>query len=359
MYQSYPNSDVFRNEAITCNRELLQHLVLKVAKNILECMDNTILSKVLSKSSFDVISFVKENDVKLFFNTELLNQDDISINLDILNQLQIYYLEENYQLTAILVLLILKNCCQNKKLRKNIDNILLSIYELSPKYPDLYKIFSVDFIFDFKKTLILDLLKLKIKTSNDMLIVKCVLESAVKKVKIDSDIVINIVDILLKNHKNNKSSIEYFGDIVFQISCLILPLIAKEKKAITTSAFRSILANLQDKLNKAMLESFKNIDFSQNNSDDTGNTGADENSVAILNAMGAYSLTLLKCCETTEAEEIKNLNCLWSGLKFFVHTAVSIIWFFFFRFHLFIQLSGFQYCLSILQYYRRRFWHWL
>ncbi|CAH2098832.1 unnamed protein product [Euphydryas editha] len=327
IYESDPNTEIFKNEAIISNRELLQHLVLKVTKNITECMENTsMLSKALNKSSFDLISFVKENDVKLFFKTESLNQDEISSNLDILKQLQIYYLEENYQLTSIFVLLILKNCCQNKKLRKSIDYILLSIYELSPKYPDLYKLFSVDFIFDFKNTTILDLLKLKIKTSNDMLIIKCVLESAVKKVKTDSEIVVNIVDILLKNHKKNKSSIEYFGDIVFQISCLILPLIAKEKKAITTSAFRSILANLQDKLNKAMLESFKNIDFSQNNSGESGNTDAlEENTVAILNAMGAYSLTLLKCCETTDAEEIKNLNCLWSGLKFFVNNAIKTI----------------------------------
>ncbi|XP_047540991.1 uncharacterized protein LOC125073926 [Vanessa atalanta] len=326
LYQNDPHTEIFKNEVISMNKDLLQHLVLKVTKNITECIENmNTLSKALNKSSFEITSFLNDNDSKMFFNPQVINQDDVTISLDILKHLQIYYLEENYQLTAIFVLLILKNCCQNKKIKKSIDYILQSIYELSPKYPDIFKIFPVDFIFDFKDAKILELLKLKIKTSNDMLIIKCVLESAVKKVKTDSEIVVNIVEILLKNLKKNKANVDYFGDNVFQISCLILPLIAKEKKAITTSAFRSILANLQEKLNKSMLESFKNIDFNKSNIDESGNTDVEENTIAILNAMGAYSLTLLKCCETTNAEELKNLNCLWSGLTFFVKNAIKAI----------------------------------
>ncbi|XP_050357885.1 uncharacterized protein LOC126778422 [Nymphalis io] len=327
LYQNDPDTQIFKNEAISMNKDLLQHLVLKVCKNITECMENmNTLSKALNKSSFEITPFLNDSDVKTFFNTAVINQDDIMISLGILKHLQIYYLEENYQLTAIFILLILKNCCQNKKIKKSTDYVLQSIYELSPKYPDLFKIFPLDFIFDFKNAKVLELLKLKIKTSNGMLIIKCVLESAVKKVKTDSEVVVNIVEILLKNLKKNKANVEYFGDNVFQISCLILPLIAKEKKAITTSAFRSILANLQEKLNKSMLESFKNIDFSKSDLVESGNTSdGEENTIAILNAMGAYSLTLLKCCETTDAEEIKNLNCLWSGLTFFVNNAIQAI----------------------------------
>lgn len=338
-YQNDPNIELFQNEAIINNKELLQSLTLKIAKNISECMENTTpLTKALNKNSFEICSFIKEIDLKDFFNSiQLQNQDEAINNVEILKHLQIYYLDENSQLTAIFVLLILKKCCQSKKLRKNIDYVLQSIYELSPKYPDLYKMFPVSYIFDFKNNIMLELLKLSNKTSNKMLIIKNILESGVKKVKTDAEIVKTIVDILLKNHKKKGeiSSIDYFSDSVFQISCIILPIIAKEKKAITTSAYRSILANLQDKLNNAMLDSFKNIDFSNNSnlcveSGNTDDSVVSENTLATLTAMGAYSLTLLKCCETTDAEEIKNLDCLWSGLEYFVINAVSHLLFFFY-----------------------------
>ncbi|CAH0718557.1 unnamed protein product, partial [Brenthis ino] len=333
-YQNDSNIEIFQNEAIINNKELLQSLTLKIAKNISECMENTTtLTKALNKNNFEICSFIKEIDLKDFFNSiQLQNQDEAINNVEILKHLQIYYLDENSQLTAIFVLLILKKCCQSKKLRKNIDYVLQSIYELSPKYPDLYKMFPVSYIFDFKNKIMLELLTLSNKTSNNMLIIKNILESGVKKVKTDAEIVKHIVDILLKNHKKKGeiSSIDYFADSVFRISCIILPIIAKEKKAITTSAYRSILANLQEKLNNTMLDSFKNIDFSNNSnlcmeSGNTDDSVVSENTLATLTAMGAYSLTLLKCCETTDAEEIKNLDCLWSGLEFFVNTAIQSI----------------------------------
>ncbi|XP_034837764.2 uncharacterized protein [Maniola hyperantus] len=327
---------MFKTNAVTNNKELLQTILLKVAKNICNCIENTsVLTKALGKISFDVTSFTKEVNIKEYFNnTSIQNQGEIEKMIDVLKELQIHHMEENYQLTAIFVLLITKKCCQIKKLRKKIDCILQSIYELSPKYPDLYKIFSVDFIFDFDNNILIDLLKLTNRTPNNTLILKSVLETAVKKVKTDSDIVKNTVEILLTNHKSKGtlSSIEYFKEPVFQIICIILPLIAKEKKAITTSAYRSILANLQEKLNKAMLDSFKNIDFSKNSSflvDESSNTDesvvVSENTVATLNAMGAYTLTLLKYCETNDGEELKNMECVLFGLEFFVQRAIQAI----------------------------------
>ncbi|XP_045781293.1 uncharacterized protein LOC123878215 isoform X2 [Maniola jurtina] len=331
-----PDMKIFNTNAITGNKVILQTILLKVTKNICDCIENTsVLSKALSKTNFDVTSFTKEVNIKeYFYNTLIQNQDVIENLIEVLKQLQIHYMEENYQLTAIFVLLITKKCCQTKKLRKKIDYILQSIYELSPKYPDLYKIFSVDFIFDFDNNTLIDLLKLTNKTPNNTLVLKSVLETAVKKVKTDSEIVKNIVEILLTNHKSKGtlSSIEYFKEPVFQIICIILPLIAREKKAITTSAYRSILANLQEKLNKAMLDSFKNIDFSKNSSflvDEAGSTDdsvvVSENTVATLNAMGAYTLTLLKYCESNDGLELKNMECVLLGLELFVQRAIQAI----------------------------------
>lgn len=330
-YSYYSNIKIFKTDAVLNNKELLQALLLKVCKNIWDSVGNVDnLSKALGKSSFDVTSFVKDIDFKEYMNiTSIQNEDEIEDMIEVLKLLQIHYMDENYQLTAILVLLLVKKCCQTKKIKKSIDNVLQNIYELSPKYPDMYKIFPVDYIFDFNDTSLIDLLKLTIKTPDDTLILKSVLEIAVKKVKTDSEIVKNIVEVLLKNHKSKGviSSIEYFQEPVFQIICIILPLIAKEKKAITTSAYRSILANLQDKLNKAMLDSFQNIDFSKCGSflsDKSGNTDdSTADSESPLNALGAYTLTLLKYCESNDAEELNNMDCLLSGLEFFIHNAVS------------------------------------
>ncbi|XP_041985615.1 uncharacterized protein LOC121737943 [Aricia agestis] len=304
------------------NKELLQSIVLEISKVLIKSMEKVTITKPVNKYMSDIAALGKENDWKqIVHNVTMENDVELMKYLEILQKIQIPYLDESFQLVAILVLMMIKKCCQTKKHKRTIDNIIHGIFELSPKYPDIYKLFSVEAIFDFNDNIILELLTLSNKASNNMFVIKCILESAVKKVKTDSDIIKNTVDILLKNHKTKSKDIELFNNSVFQISCTVLPLIAKEKRAITTSAFRSILANLQEKLNNAMLKSFKNIDFSQINIE-PGNT---DTRVAILNAMGAYTNTLLKCCESTDAEEIKSLDCLWSGLEFFVDNAIQAI----------------------------------
>ncbi|XP_073965714.1 uncharacterized protein [Choristoneura fumiferana] len=329
------DTDVLERNSALNNRILLNALVIDTLKNTIKCFDNTeALSKAMTKTDFDLTLFLKNVDVKDLFSQIRMHTEetDVSKCVQVLKQLPIYYLEEKYQLISLFVLLLVKNS-SSKKLKRIVDNILQSLYELSPKNPDLYKIFPVDFIFSFEDKTVIDLLTLKIKTSNNLLLLKSTLETGVKKVKTDSAIVKNIVQILLaKQTSTNTSSIEYFCDPVFQISCLILPIIAKEKKAITTSAFRSILANLQEKIHKAMLDAFKNIDFGRNSSllaNQTGNPEdsmvVSDNTMAALNAMEAYSLTLSKYCETNDTGEIKNLECLWSGLEFFMQNAIQTV----------------------------------
>ncbi|XP_013145609.1 PREDICTED: uncharacterized protein LOC106108860 isoform X2 [Papilio polytes] len=332
LYINGNNCDMFQNVAISKNRILLNALVLETTKCIMRCFENSnILTKAMNKSNFEIESFLQNLNVKDYFNELALNEnyeENIIKHIDLLKDLPIYNLEENIRLTAIFVLLAVKKCCQTKKIRRSIDNILLSTYELSPKYPDLYKIFPVDFIFSFQDSTMLNLLKLSSKTSNNMIIIKFILELTVKKVKINSEILKELVEILLsKQHSKNAKSIEYFSDTVFQIQCIILPIIAKEKRAITSSAFRTILANLQEKLHQTMLESFMNIDFTKIDVED-GNIDdslVTDRGVATLNAIGAYSLTLLKYCEITDIEELKKLDCLWSGLEFFVLNAIKAV----------------------------------
>lgn len=334
LYINNSNVEILQSNTISNNKPLLNAIVLETVKNITKCFENNEnLTKALTKSDFDLTKFIKEIDIKEYFEQICLkeHQDEVVTNcVDILKQLTLSCIDENYQLVGIFILLSTKKCCQ-KKTRKNIDLILQNVYELSPKCPDIYKIFPVDFIFSFDDRLMINLLTLKIKNANNMLVIKYTLESAVKKVKADSDVVKQLVEILLTTqNKNNASNIEYFSDPAFQISCIILPIIAKEKRAITTSAYRSILATLQEKLHNSMLNAFKNIDFGNNSSlmnETNGNTDeslvVSDNTLATLNAVGAYSLTLSKYCETTDASEIKNLDCLWSGLEFFVQHAVS------------------------------------
>ncbi|XP_045540590.1 uncharacterized protein LOC106708505 [Papilio machaon] len=330
------NCDIFKNVSISNNRILLNALVLETNKCIMKCFKNSnTLTKAMNKSSFNIETFLQNVNVRDYFNefTIIENEEEKIIkHLDILKDLQIYNLEENFRLTTIFVLLAIKKCCQMKKLRRNIDNILLSTYELSPKYPDLYRIFPVDFIFSFQDSTVLDLLKLSLKTSNNMIIIKFILELTVKKVKTNSEILKELVEILLSKQysKNSTKTIEYFSDTVFQIQCIILPIIAKEKRAITSSAFRTILANLQEKLHQAMLESFMHIDFTKiDKLNETGNIDdslvTSDRGVATLNAIGAYSLTLLKYCEMTDVDELKKLDCLWSGLEFFILNAIKAV----------------------------------
>ncbi|XP_049882044.1 uncharacterized protein LOC126378026 [Pectinophora gossypiella] len=335
-YLSNPELEILKSEAVASNRLLLNAIVLETCKNMSKCFDNMEdFTKAMNKSDFD-FSFVKEVDIKDYFGQINVKEDHdatISNCINLLKQIPLPYLEESYQLVAIFMVLATKKCCQ-KKIRKNADHVLLNTFEVSPKYPDLYKIFPVEFIFDFKSKEIINLLTLKIKTSNNMFVIKSILESAVKKVKTDSDIVKKLVELLLTKQSSKKqdiSNIEYFSEPVFQITCLILPIIAKEKKAITTSAYRSILANLQEKLHKSILDCLTNIDFensslfNETNGDIDESMVVSENTLAALNAMASYSLTLSKHCETGDAEEIKKLVCLWSGLEFFVQNAIQSI----------------------------------
>ncbi|KOB68387.1 Actin-depolymerizing factor 1, partial [Operophtera brumata] len=342
LYLNDEVTEIFKNVAITNNRLLLNAIVLEVSKNVVKCFQNCDdLAKALSKE-FNMISFAKGHDIKAYFNgitIEENSDEKIKKCIELMKTLQISYLEENYQLTAVFVLLATKKCCQSKKIKRTIDGLLQNIFELSIHPPDLYQVFPVDFIFCFKDTSMIDLLTLRIKTSNQLLVIKNLIESAVKRVRIESDLVKKIVELLLpKKSSKTASTIEAFSDPKFQISCIILPLLVKQRKAITTSAFRSILADLQEKLHKPLLDTFKNVDFSK-----TGNislvTGDKNNSVTghtedsivesdssmtvmvTLNAMAAYSLTLSKYCESTDKEDVKNLDCLWSGLEFFVDNA--------------------------------------
>ncbi|XP_059047907.1 uncharacterized protein LOC131843303 [Achroia grisella] len=323
------------NESFSNNIPLLNALVVETCKIIANNIENAdALAKSLKKIDFDITNFAKEQNMKEYFNQLSFNGDDaVLLNcVEVLKQLQIYYLDEKCQLLAIYLLLILKKCGQ-KKLRRNIDHILRSIFELSNQTPDIYKIFPVEDIFSFEDKIILDLLTLKIKTSNNFLIIKNIIESAVRRVRTESDLVKNIVKLILKKQNNNNDgSIEYFGDPAFQMTCIILPLLVKQKKAITASAFRSILADLQEKLHKYLLDSFKKINFyeitnvlnaSSGNTDES--VVVSETAMATLNAMAAYAITLSKYCETTNAEEIMNLDCLWSGLEYFVHSAINTI----------------------------------
>ncbi|OWR42050.1 hypothetical protein KGM_205497 [Danaus plexippus plexippus] len=313
-YSTNNNIGIFKTHAVSNNRELLQSILLKVSKNITDCIGNVeVLSEALNKTNFEVNSFVKWVNVRdLFKNGNIINEDEISNNIDILRLLQIHNLKENYQLTAILVLLLAKHYCQHKKLKRNIDSILHSIYELSPKYPDVYKIFQPDAIFDFNNNIILELLRLNIKTTKDTLIMKNVIEIAVKKVKTDPDVIKNIVEILLRNHKTSEiNNLVNFDNPVFEIICLALPVIAREKKNITTSAYRSILADLQEKLNTAMLDSFRNLNFNENVENENSH-----------NSMLAYSLTLLKFCESSEINE-KDVDCMLSGLEYYIDIAIN------------------------------------
>ncbi|KAI5643265.1 urb2/Npa2 family domain-containing protein [Phthorimaea operculella] len=337
-FASNPEIDLMKTNAVMNNRNLLNALVIENAKNMAKCFENIDdFFKALNKSDFDFSACGKDINMATFFEEISLKEDqenEVSSCITLYRQLQLPYLEESYQLVAIFLLLCAKKSCQ-KKIRKSVDHILLNIFEMSPKYPDIYKIFTADTIFSFEDKTVLNLLTLKIKTSNSMFIIKSILESAVKKVKTNSDIVKSIVDLLLSQQKGKKedtSSIEYFSDPVFQITCIILPIIAKEKRAITTSNFRSILANLQENLHKSLLKCFKTISFDSNTSllnETIGNIDdsmvVSENTLASLNAMAAFSLTLSKYCETNDAEEMKNLEYLWSGFEFFIQKALSSI----------------------------------
>lgn len=333
LHMDDPERNIFDDDALKNNRILQNYLTLEVARNISKCLDNCdTLTKKLTKIDFKIAEFAKENNmIELFENLSIkpeISDETIKNYIDVLTKIQIPYLEKTYQLVVVFFVLTIKKCSQSKKIKKITNKILQNIYELSTLPPSLYQIFPTAYIFEFKNRTILNLVTLK-KTNNDLLIVKSLLETAVKRVKIDSTLVTSIVDIVLRKRvKNDK--IDMFNDSVFQISCAILPLIVKQKKIITASVHRSILADLQDKLQKELLESFKSIDFTQIDGvvTDAGNIDeslVDSYNIATLNAMAAYSLTLSRYCETTDIEEIKNLDCLWSGLEFFVNGAVSIL----------------------------------
>ncbi|GBP26318.1 hypothetical protein EVAR_95489_1 [Eumeta japonica] len=326
-----PAMSTIKNEAILNNKQLLLAFVMEVLKRLVQFLEEPIvteeypsLSKCIVKTNFLLEKFLKEIDfdgyIKSLTNPKDFTDGDIFLIvkcLEILKQLKIQHLGENCQLSVVFVLLSLKKACGNKKVRKNVDNILQMSFELSSCCPDLYKIYPLDYIFDLDSEF-LSLITLSSKI-NGTLIIKSLLEMTVKKVKTDSEIIKKVVKILLSKQKHKKeSNIECFGDNVFQIICMILPIISKEKKSITTSTHRSVLADLQEKLHKSLLKSFKNIEFSNDIIQ-----SYEDLDMATPNAIEAYTLTLSKYCESTDAEAVKDLVCLWSGLEYFAGIAMS------------------------------------
>lgn len=344
-----PEFDVL--ESVANNKPLLTAFTVETLKIIARGLEDTMdvysrdpnyprLSKALSEDTFEGMNSLPVDAKEYFEMFSEYEQRDISAidcdflaYVDVLHRLQLPHLEERYQLGAVFVLLALKRAAKAKKLLRRVDELLRSLFEISPKHPDLYKLFPVEYLFDFEAQLLMKLLTLNIDTSNPLLLIKCLLETAVKKVKTDAEVVKCLVKTLLTNQKVKKedaTNIEYFADPVFQTTCLVLPIIAKEKKAITNSVFRTILADLQEKLHKALLKSFKRINISNEKSrliEKAGDTVDSEvavrNATATLDAMEAFSLTLSKYCETTNAEDMQNLDYLWTGLEFFVENAVS------------------------------------
>ncbi|KAJ8706113.1 hypothetical protein PYW07_010890 [Mythimna separata] len=319
---------ILKIDAITSNRDLVNILVIETAKNVAKCFENNRIYKMLDVDDFEIIA-LDEYFKDITIKSE--SQDVFKNSVNIFKQLPLHYLEENYQLVAIFVMLAIKKNSKGKKLKRNVDYILESIFELSQQRPDLYKIFAADSIFNFNDNTYLKLLTLRTKTPNSLLIIKSLLELAVKKVRINSDQVKNIVETLLEENKKIITDMQSFNDPVFQITCLILPSIVKQKKAITASAYRSILADLQEKLHTSLLQSFKNIEFNDSSFslNVAGNTEDSvvecESSVATLNAMVAYSLTLSRYCDAADGDDAKNLECLLTALEFFVQNAIKTI----------------------------------
>ncbi|XP_037875819.1 uncharacterized protein LOC101739009 [Bombyx mori] len=330
-YSNNSDAKLFNDVTISNNRVLLNYLTLETVKQIAKCFDNAdSLSKAISKIDFTK-SFCKKIDMKEYFLNITIpteNFDTIKNYIELLKNLQVPYLDENYQLAVIFVLLATKRNA-GKKLRRNTDCLIQSIFEMGFQPPDLYKIFPVDFVFSFEDGIMIDLLTLTNKTSNNLLVIKNVLASSVKRVKANNEIVKKLVELIINKENKALNSIEGFREPAFQISCIILPLIAKQKKALTTSAHRSILADLQDKLHRELLKAFKNIDFVngsfvKNISGNTENSMVESNA-ATLNAMAAYTLTLSKYCEATKPDEANEMECVLKGLEFFVETSIRTI----------------------------------
>lgn len=322
-----PELNLLEIEAIQNHKEVLTGLVLETLKSLLKIINKDMLAKAITNRNFDISVYCKELNIGEYFEITEKEYDSDEINkinncIKFLKQLKVYNLEENCILSTIFVLVSIKNVIDKKKVRKNIDTLLQTIFELSIKNPDIYKLFSVDYVFTFSDNNFFDLVTLTNKTSNRLFIIEMILELTVKKVKTESEIIREAVKILLSNQKFKKeSSIEYFSNKVFQISCLLLPLVAKEKKAITTSAYRTILAELQENMHESLLKCFKNIDF--NEAGNTDEYTVTENNMATLNAMDAFNLTLAKYCENNNVNELKQIDCLWSGLTFFIEHAIS------------------------------------
>ncbi|XP_047509151.1 uncharacterized protein LOC125052385 [Pieris napi] len=328
MYAVDSDASIFNCESVAKNKDLLTALTFEVLKNVAKNFENaSSLSKGLGKD-FDIETFLKDVDVKEYFdNLTVGDSDEITKYLEVLKNLQIYYLDENCQLTTIFILLTCKKGCNSKKIKRTIDNIHQSIFELTPKTPDIFKIFPVPYLFDFDNG-VLKLFKLHAKTANHVLVVKNILEFATRQVKKDPEVIKTLVKQLLKYYKKKEiRSIDDFSEEVFQIICIVLPLISKERKNSATSVPKSILTGLQEDLNQAMLDSFKSVDFGKDilNTSNADASVISENSMAILNAMGAYTLILTKSCESNDGKDLKSMDCLWSGLEFFVQNALHFV----------------------------------
>lgn len=324
-----PEISIFQSECVATNKDLLTAVTFEILKNVVKNFENaSVFCKSLG-NDFDIESFFKDVDINDYFNNlsfNMVDNDETMKSLEVLKDLQIYNLDENCQLTAIFILLALKKCCNIKKIKRTIDNTLQTIFELTPKTPDIYKIFSVSFLFNFENGII-KLLKMNAKISNHVLIIKNILEFTTRKVKNEPEVIKTLVKQLLKGYnKIEIKRIEDFSEEVFEIICILLPLISKERKNSATMP-KSILTSLQEDINRAILDSFKSIDFEKYvlNTTNTDESVITESSMAILNAMVAYALTLAKSCESNEGKEIKSIHCLWSGLEFFVQNAVSVI----------------------------------
>lgn len=363
---------ILKKESIANNKNLLSVILLECVRSLWSIFDGekslkkykSIFEASETKNIFNIKTFLNEiTDVNEYmidishckFIKKSSNIEKIIQIIDLMNTLPIEYLKENFQLVAIFSLVAIKNSIKKNSsdelnvifedIDSKCDTILLKIFELSYKSPNVLEIFPPKFIFQND---ILELVNSDGNKNNFAFKVlkhvfeRFIMKDCIKELK-------KIVKYLIETNQNENNDLKLKNNS-FQISSALFITLVNFKKANLSSEIKTPLMKNLNKIKEFICEIFEATKWKsvfKNDSSIAIETGDETPSVnlnkslvneahlskldsiiesdlklVLLNIVESFAIVIHGHCEANH--DAKTLKSLGKALTLFTNVSVSI-----------------------------------
>lgn len=365
---------ILKKESIANNKNLLSMILLECVRNLWSIFDG---EKTLKKhKSIFEASKINDFDTKRFFFGEITDINEYMTDIsnckfitksstiekviqiiDLMNALPIEYLKENFQFDAIFSMIVIKNSIKKNlsddlkvifdDIELKCDTILLKIFELSYKSPNIFDLFPPKFIFQN------DILELVNSDGNKnnfaFKVLKHIFERFITKDCVKD--LKKIVKYLIETNQNENNDLKLKNNS-FQISSALFITLVNFKKANLSSEIKTPLLKNLNKIKEFICEIFEATKWKsvfKNDSkieigDETPSVNLNKSLVneaqlskldsiietnlklVLLNIVESFAIVIHVHCEANLDDDVKKLKSLGKALTLFTNVSVSIIY---------------------------------